>query len=451
MNDEDFDPFVGGPPPDPSERTWRHPSEVAAQANADESSAGDPAGWSRAFLRSASLRNLLASGPFHRGHMPRRPFSLLLVGSLGAAACLTTLAVVQNIVDSDTTEAAAAPTLDTEVVDLAGAALTAPEPTASTTIPPTASPTLAVVATTAPPSPVVLRAALEHIVPVYVGSELTATGVMFAGYLLTSASAIGNQLSVGTTDEGEPTTAYLVGVDPFSDLAVYRPAVETRTTRSFETIATASALDEPAWPEVSTDAERTAKGGDPVSVAAFADNRVEIATGTIIATDQRATTPGGHPLVGLIDTTVRRPDRSAGSLLLTNEGHPVGIVVDSSSSLASAVPINDAVMIANRLAERGWANATWIGFIGMDHDRGVEVVDVTVDGPAAEGGLRPGDIIAFFDGAPIEDMGGVTAGLRRAEAGDIAILVVERAGKFVAVRVTTSSYETEAISESIGG
>ena len=70
---------------------------------------------------------------------------------------------------------------------------------------------------------------------------------------------------------------------------------------------------------------------------------------------------------------------------------------------------------------------------------------------AAEGGLRPGDIIAFFDGAPIEDMGGVTAGLRRTRPGDTTILVVERAGEFIAVRVTASSYETEAISEPIGG
>jgi putative serine protease PepD len=274
---------------------------------------------------------------------------------------------------------------------------------------------------------------------------------MFAGYLLTSASAIGNQLSVGTTAEGRRTTAYLVGVDPFSDLAVYRLAFETRATRPFETIATASALADPAWPDPPIGAERTISNGDPVSVAAFSDDRVEFATGTIIGTDRRATTPGGQPLVGLLDTTVRRPDRSAGSLLLTNDGEPIGIVVDTSSSLASAVPIDDAVMIADRLADRGWANATWIGFIGMDHDRGVEVVDVTADGPAAEGGLRPGDIIAFFDGAPIEDMGGVTAGLRRAEPGDVAILVVERDGQFVAVRVTASSYQTEAISEPIGG
>ena len=432
MSDEDFDPFVGGPPPDPSERTWRHPSEVAAQANANEASAGDPAGWSRGPVRT-----------------PRRPLSLLLAGSLGAAACLTTLALAQSIASSDLTDAATVPTPDAGVVDLAGAASATPEPTTPTTVAPTVAPTVPVVATTEAPSPVVVRTADELVVPVYVGGELAATGVLFAGYLLTSATAIGNQLSVGTNNGTAATTAYLVGVDPFSDLAVYRPATEIGMPGSFESIVTP--VDDPVWVEVSTSAARPNRPGDPVSVATFTIDHVEIASGTIIETDQRTTTPSGQPLVGLIDTTVRRPDRSAGSLLMNDNGEPLGIVVDSASSLASAVPISDAVMIAERLAEQGWANATWIGFIGMDHDRGVEVIDVTVDGPAADGGLRPGDIIAFFDGAPIEDMGSITAGLRRTEPGDVAILVVERAGEYIAVRVIAASYETEVVSEPIGG
>lgn len=436
MSDEDFDPFVGGPPPDPSERTWRHPSEVAAQANADETSAGDPAGWSRGRVRT-----------------PRRPLSLLLAGSLGAAACLTTLALVQSIASSDLIDAAVVPIPDPGGVDLAGAGSATTEPTTST-VPPTALTTVAVVATTEASSPVVAQTAHELVVPVYVGSELTATGVLFAGYLLTSATAIGNQLSVGINNVGinngtAATTAYLIGVDPFSDLAVYRPAAETGTAGSFESIVTP--VDDPVWVEVSTSAARPNRPGDPVSVATFTIDHVEIASGTIIETDQRTTTPGGQPLVGLIDTTVRRPDRSAGSLLMTDNGEPLGIVVDSASSLASAVPISDAVMIAERLAEQGWANATWVGFIGVDHDRGVEVTDVTVDGPAAEGGLQPGDIIAFFDGAPIEDMGSVTAGLRRTEPDDVAILVVERAGEYIAVRVIAASYEPEVVSEPIGG
>ena len=384
VSDEDFEPFVGGPPPDPSERTWRHPSEVAAEGHA-EAAAGHPAGLSRAL-------------------------GLLLAGSLGAAACLTMVAIVQARVSSGPLDVTAAPVPGSEAFDLTEAALTSNQPT---TVPntiasadaPTTSPTIATAVTTARPSPAVLRSASDHVVPIYIGGEFTTSGVMLDGYLLTSARAIGNQLSVAITDSGEATVAYLIGVDPFSDLAVYRPSTEVRPTDAFELISTSSAGDSSTGFDLSTGVAPRVAGGDQVSLAAFSADQLVIATGSIIGTDRRATTPDGQPLIGLIDTTVRRPDRSAGGLLLTNEGEPVGIVVDSSSSLASAVPISYAVEIASRLAEQGWANATWIGFVGMDHDRGVEVVDVTVDGPAEEGDLRPGDIISFFDAAPVNDMG----------------------------------------------
>ncbi|MFV0258182.1 MAG: hypothetical protein ACK5PP_07010, partial [Acidimicrobiales bacterium] len=65
-DDEDEPEVGGGPPPDPSTRSWRHPSEIAA-ANAaaarDAAAANDTPRWPR-FRRSGGATD--ASGRGHR-------------------------------------------------------------------------------------------------------------------------------------------------------------------------------------------------------------------------------------------------------------------------------------------------------------------------------------------------------------------------------------------------
>ena len=61
-------------------------------------------------------------------------------------------------------------------------------------------------------------------------------------------------------------------------------------------------------------------------------------------------------------------------------------------------------------------------------------------------------MIAFLDGSPIDHMGGVTAGLRRAEPGDTMVIVVDRDGAFVSLRVTAETYRASIdLIEPVGG
>lgn len=455
MSDEDFEPFVGGPPPDPSERTWRHPSELAAQANADAMAA----------KRGGPARSRLDVWVGSRS----RSLTVLLAGSLGAAACLTALAALSTGGDDG------AP-LGSGGIDAAGvvdvvspdADRSAPDPATTIAIEPgalsstTSSPptTLSSSLDTAAVNPAVADASDHHLVSVITDSEHVASAVVIGGYVLTSASAVGDRLSITISNgRGDPALAYLVGTDPFSDLAVYRPsirvraatvwsAISLRTVDTGDTTSITQASDETP-PAVAGTAVRP---GDAVFLASATSGGTTVDTGIVIDTDCEGEAPNGQTLVGLIDTSVRRPVDGAGSLLLSGNGSPVGIVVESTSSLASAVPIGEALLIAEGLVERGWANQTWIGFIGMDVADGVEVVDVADAGPARAAGLRPGDVIAFLDGSPIEHMGGITAGLRRAAPGDAVVMVIERDGEFVSVRVIAEAYGVpERVTEPIGG
>ena len=437
MSDEDFEPFVGGPPPDPSERTWRHPSEIAAQAQRD----------------AAAAANRPSRGP--RALLDWRPVSsanVLIAGSLGAAACLAAIAVVQVTgngqppADLRTSEMAAP--VHHEGLDLGSAAGATGVAPPITTIPVATTLTLpSSIVPTPVISPIAAATAEEQLVGIMTGSELEANGVLVDGYLITSATAVGDRLSVSYTDDGDSALAYLVGVDPFSDLAVFRPSTESRAERALQALSSNLAAGGETEPTAAS-LPPTIETGDVVMSAALNEDGFDSALGVVLAIGTGGTTNDGQALIDLIDTTLRQPTL-AGSALLDIEGNVIGIIVDTSSSLASAVDINDAVAIADRLTEQGWASETWIGFIGVDQNNGVEVVDVTAGGPAEDAGLMPGDVVRFLDGASIEHMGGITAGLRRAQPGDTIVVIVERGDDLIALRIEASSYPTD-VSEPAG-
>ena len=431
VSDEDFEPFVGGPPPDPSERTWRHPSEIAAQAHAD----------ALAELNSNRGRRAIS------GWRPSNPSTVLIAGSLGAAACLTALALFQVSTGSSTPDPAviAAPvgTVEARSIDPDIAAAATGLATATTLqAPSTVAEPISVSSTI---SPTVAEAAEDRLARIAIGTEQVGTGVLADGYLITSASAVGNQLSVSYSHHDRWALAYLVGIDPFSDLAVFRSSAESRAGRTLEALSINVGEGTTEWTNEVSDASVAALGDEITSVSLTEDG-LEASAGLVLAIEHNGMTSDGQPLIGLIDTSIRRPDQ-LGSVLIDADGNVVGIVVNTSSSLASAVPIRDAIAIADRLSQQGWANETWIGFVGIDQDDGVEVIDVTSGAPAHTADLRPGDVIRYLDGARIHHMGGITAGLRRAEPGDTIVVVVERDGELIAVRILVSTYEASMADE----
>lgn len=427
VSDEDFEPFVGGPPPDPSERTWRHPSEVAAQAQADALAELNAARGGR--------RSMTA-------WLPSSSPNVLIAGSLGAAACLTVIALFQfSFSSNEPSLAGPHNSLESGVVDEALDSASAASGLVATTTTSLLAPPSTVAVSLPEPievSSVVANVADNQLVGIAVGTELVATGVLADDYLITSSSAVGNQLSVSYVQQDRWALAYLVGIDPYSDLAVFRPSAESRAGRTLEALTTNVNEGSGVWTDAVPDTASAAPG-DVITSITLGDEGLETATGIVLAVEHHGVTTNGQPLIGLIDTSVRRPDR-LGSVLVDSSGNVVGIVVDTSSSLASAVPIHDATIIADRLNHQGWANETWIGFIGIDQADGVEVVDVTPGGPAEVAGLQPGDVIRYLDGARIDHMGGVTAGLRRAVPGDTIVVVVERAGELVGMPIQVLAY-----------
>ena len=94
--------------------------------------------------------------------------------------------------------------------------------------------------------------------------------------------------------------------------------------------------------------------------------------------------------------------------IYSQSGGSVGIGFAISSNLAESV--------AEQLVEFGQTRRGWLGVyiqevtpdiaesLGLNDDIGALMSSVSEDGPAAKGGIQPGDVIVEFDGKPIEKM-----------------------------------------------
>jgi len=141
------------------------------------------------------------------------------------------------------------------------------------------------------------------------------------------------------------------------------------------------------------------------------------------------------------------PGNSGGGLIDMN-GRLVGINTaifsrsGGSNGIGFAIPSNMVRVIAQSAREGGRVLRPWLGAtlqavtsdiadsLGLDRPRGALVVKISPKGPAANAGLRVGDLITEIDGAPIEDPNGfgyrfATKGVR----GETQLTVINRRGR----------------------
>ncbi len=122
--------------------------------------------------------------------------------------------------------------------------------------------------------------------------------------------------------------------------------------------------------------------------------------------------------------------------IFTTTGATVGI--------GFAIPINEAKQIVKLLVDGG----PWIGLwglipnsrglqahLGLPTDRGVVVYGVDPRGPAAQAGLKEGDIILEVDGKPVSHVDEVRSAVLAHNIGDTIVFKVQRGQQILTVRV----------------
>ena len=259
------------------------------------------------------------------------------------------------------------------------------------------------------------------------------------GYILTCAHVVDGASTITVTIGDKDYTATLVGEDTTSDIAVIKIDADGLTPA---TVGNSDSL----------------KVGQ--SVMAVGNPLGELGgtvTGGMISALNRSVTIQGSSSVNTMsliqmDASVS-PGNSGGGLFNMN-GELVGIVNAKSSSsdaegLGFAIPINDAIKVAQELLENGYV--TGRPYLGITYlavtdaqtasqlgvnAYGVYVVEVVKGGPAEKAGLQAGDRIVSVDGTEIASKDDLGTLMQKHAAGDTLSITIARDGQMQTVNVT---------------
>ena len=230
-----------------------------------------------------------------------------------------------------------------------------------------------------------MSSGLAHVTAREDGQTSSNTGIILSsdGYILTNASALENadDLTV-TLSDGSLYTAYTVGMDLTSDIAVLK--IEAKNLK----------------PAGYAQSDNVAVG-DSLTLLAFPFGTAEL-TEVLVEDTQR--------LIGGIERRIFRVDCGGGCLLVNEDGQLVAFGTRGDGAL----PMSEAIALAGELILYGSLNDP--NSFGMEVSQldeaqrsywelpgGVVINRVVEEGNADRAGLQAGDVLLSIGGSPVTD------------------------------------------------
>ncbi len=235
------------------------------------------------------------------------------------------------------------------------------------------------------------------------------SGVLIApdGYVLTNSHVVeGSRRLQVTQEDGTTLDATLVGSDPATDLAVIR--------------ANGSAL-----PCVALGDSSLLKVGQLViAIGNPFGFQSTVSTGVLSALGRALRSRDGRLIENIIQHTAPLNPGNSGGPLVDSRGRVVGIntaIIAMAQGIGFSIPSNTAKWVVSQLLTQGKVKRGFLGiagrprqihrrvvrFHGLANGQAVEVVSVESKSPAAEAGLKNGDLIVSIKGkdvATIDDL-----------------------------------------------
>ncbi len=253
-------------------------------------------------------------------------------------------------------------------------------------------------------------------------------------YLLTNNHVLENAARIRVKlPDGREFDARLKATDPKSDIAVLE--IATRDVPILR-LGDSSRLEVGEW---------VVALGNPFGLSNTLTAGVVSATGR--------TSLGINDYEDFIQTDAAINPGNSGGPLLNLDGEVVGMntAIFSKSGghigVGFAIPSNLLRDIADQILARGSVERGYIGLavqpldadlvqaLGLNNSRGVLVNQVNPSSPAERAGLRPGDVLLSFDGAPLNDGGHYRNQAALAKPGSSVVLGVLRYGRHLSLPV----------------
>ena len=256
------------------------------------------------------------------------------------------------------------------------------------------------------------------------------------GLILTNAHVVdgADQVSVLLKD-GRRLQGKVLGADPVTDVAVVKVEATNLPTVS---LGNSELLQPGEW---------AIAIGNPLGL----DNTVT--AGIISATGRSSADIGvGDRRVGFIQTDAAINPGNSGGPLLNEKGEVVGMntaIISGAQGLGFAVPINTAKRISDLLIANGKVDHPYLGIqmatitpdlkqrlnndpnspFSVQEDKGIIVIKVIPDSPAAKAGLKAGDVITKIAGQQAVSADVIQQTVEESKVGGDLAIELRRQGK----------------------
>jgi putative serine protease PepD len=277
----------------------------------------------------------------------------------------------------------------------------------------------------------VYAAASGSVVSIRTGSG-SGTGFLVDsdGTIVTNAHVVGDssQVQVRFEDDGEAHTAQVLGVDASTDLAAIK--VDAGAADGVKPLALA-------------DSEK-ATVGEPVVAIGYPLGLDRTATAGIVSGLNRdIQAPNGFSIDEVIQTDAPINPGNSGGPLLNARGEVIGVNSQIASEAAGggigfAVPSNTVRDVLPQLEKGAAPEHAYLGLstAPAQNGSGAQVGDATAGGPAADAGIRPGDVITEVDGDRVSEPDDVAQAIEDDKPGDRVEVKVQRGGSEQTIEVT---------------
>jgi putative serine protease PepD len=277
----------------------------------------------------------------------------------------------------------------------------------------------------------------------------TATGSGFVvskdGLIVTNNHVVDGATSIKVKiGDGPQQTARLIGRDSSTDLALLKVDTGGKALTPLK-LADSS----------------TVQVGDPTYAIGnpYGLDRT-LTTGVVSALQREISAPDGFSISHVIQTDAALNPGNSGGPLLNTAGEVIGVnsQIESGSSgpdgstggntgIGFAIPSNTVKSVVTQLEHGGKVSHAYLGVSLQDATgttQGAQLATVASGGPAADAGLRAGDVVTAFGGTPITSADDLSGAVDGHAAGDQVDVTVKRGGATKTLRVKLGQRPAQA-------
>jgi putative serine protease PepD len=255
------------------------------------------------------------------------------------------------------------------------------------------------------------------------GQESQAEGSGFVidgnGHIATNQHVVDGASSITVTfADGKKASAKVVATDSSTDVAV----IKVDAPRS------------ELHPLQFADSNGVKVGDGVVAIGSPFGLEGTVTTGIVSALNRTIQAPNNFTISGAIQTDAAINHGNSGGPLLDADGHVIGInaQIESDSGgndgVGFAIPSSIVQRVAQQLISSGKISHAYLGVQLSDGNGGAQVGQVVAGAPAADAGIRSGDVVTAIDGKTVNGADALVTAVDAKKPGDTVTLKVRRGG-----------------------